>query len=277
MTAAHITALVENTAAGRGILGEHGLSFLIDLDGHRILLDTGQGNAIRNNAQRLRISLSTIDTLVLSHGHYDHTGGVAALTERTTPLPVYMHKDAMQPKFSRHADGTSQDVSMPSCSRSALLNGAFDIRWTDGPREANSGVLVTGEIPRNTEYEDTGGAFFRDAACTEPDAIPDDQAVAVHTSNGVILLLGCAHAGTVNTMDYVAQLLGIDHFQAVVGGMHLLHASHDRVRATIEALRRYDVKIIGPCHCTGTRAFVEICRALPDRCRSITAGATIAV
>lgn len=274
---AQVTALVENTASGRGILGEHGLSFLIDLDDHRVLLDTGQGHAIGKNAERLRISLSTVDTLILSHGHYDHTGGVVALTDRTTPLPVYLHKAAMQSKFSRHSDGSVQDVSMPSCSRSALLNGSFDIRWTDGPREANAGILVTGEIPRETDYEDTGGDFFSDAECTSPDTVPDDQAVAIHTHNGVVLLLGCAHAGTVNTMNYVAQLLGIDHFRAVVGGMHLLHASDARIEATIEAFRRYDVEMIGPCHCTGTYAFVQMCRALPDRCYSIKAGTTMAL
>ena len=86
------------------------------------------------------------------------------------------------------------------------------------------------------------------------DAVPDDQAVWVETANGVVVLLGCAHAGVVNTLDYIASLVGVPRFRAVIGGMHLLNADEARLRKTAEALERYGVALIAPCHCTGDKA-----------------------
>ncbi len=263
---------MENTVHGRGVLAEHGLSFLIEIDGHRLLLDTGQGLAIRNNAERFGVDLSAITALILSHGHYDHTGGIASLPKRREPCPVYVHPAAFGPKYSLHEDGSIHDVGMPLSSRSVLDNGSCRLELNKGPNIASGCVLVTGEVPRQNAYEDTGGAFYTDEACTAPDRLIDDQAVAIHTSEGVVLLLSCAHAGTVNTMDFVAGLLGVSRFRAVIGGMHLLDASGTRIAATIEAFRRYDVGIVGPCHCTGDRAVRRMQSELPDRFRVVESG-----
>jgi 7,8-dihydropterin-6-yl-methyl-4-(beta-D-ribofuranosyl)aminobenzene 5'-phosphate synthase len=128
-------------------------------------------------------------------------------------------------------------------------------------------VLATGEVPRLTAYEDVGGAFFTDRACTQPDLLPDDQALAVRTPRGVVLLLGCAHSGVVNTIDYVAQLLGEGQLFAVVGGMHLMKASRERIKATLHAFERYNVQRIGPCHCTGIAATAALWHHFTERCR----------
>lgn len=270
-----ITVLVENRARGRHVLGEHGLSFHIEAGEHRVLFDTGQGRAIRNNAEVLGIDLQHLDAIVLSHGHYDHTGGLPMLPAPTAPRRIFLHPSAMEKKFIRHGDGSIHDVGLPGSARAALEENSSSLVWTREPTEVVGNVLVTGEIPRHTAYEDVGGAFFTDEGGTQPDPLPDDQALAVRTPRGVVLLLGCAHAGVVNTIDHAANLLGEGQFHAVIGGMHLLNAPRERIQATLEALDRYDVRLIGPCHCTGINATATLWLHATERCGECAAGTVL--
>ena len=128
------------------------------------------------------------------------------------------------------------------------------ITWTSSPTRIADGVWVTGAIPRNNNFEDTGGPFFLDPECQQPDLIEGDQALWVHTAKGIVVILGCAHAGVVNTLDYIARLTGVQTFHAVVGGMHLVNAEQMRLLRTLEALKHYRIQKLGPCHCTGSQA-----------------------
>jgi 7,8-dihydropterin-6-yl-methyl-4-(beta-D-ribofuranosyl)aminobenzene 5'-phosphate synthase len=134
-------------------------------------------------------------------------------------------------------------------------------------------VFATGEIPRRSAYEDTGGAFFLDAACGQPDPILDDQAVYMDTGPGVVVLLGCAHAGVVNTLDYVRAITQRP-IHAVMGGTHLIHASPERLERTIAAMREMNLRIIAPAHCTGPRAKAALWTAFPGQISDCTAGTT---
>ena len=127
------------------------------------------------------------------------------------------------------------------------------------------GIFTTGEIPRKTDFEDTGGDFFLDISCTKCDLINDDQALFIESSQGIIVILGCAHSGVVNTLNYISELTHQSKIFAVFGGMHLLQASKERLDATAEAFARYDVRIIGPCHCTGLKAITYLRSCFPDR------------
>jgi 7,8-dihydropterin-6-yl-methyl-4-(beta-D-ribofuranosyl)aminobenzene 5'-phosphate synthase len=272
MTTVRITVLVENMARGRHRLGEHGLSFYIEAGPQRVLFDTGQGRALRNNAEVLGIDLESLDAVVLSHGHYDHSGGFAALPARSTTLPVFVHPAAFDTKFSRHPDGSVHDVGLPDPARAALAAGTIHLVETRKPTEVVANILATGTIPRHTQYEDVGGAFFTDPACTLTDPLPDDQALALRTPQGVVVLLGCAHSGVVNTMDYIAGLLNEGRIHAVIGGMHLMRASKERIKATIEALEHYDVRLIAPCHCTGISATAAMWHHFTERCHECSVG-----
>lgn len=270
-----ITVLVENLARGRHLLGEHGLSFFIEVGDHRLLFDTGQGKAIHNNAEVLGIDLEQLDAVVLSHGHYDHAGGFATLPNGPSPRRVFVHPAAFEPKFSRHPDGSVHDVGLPDPARGALQARGVEQVWIRQPTEVVQQVLATGEIPRRTAYEDVGGDFFTDPACTQPDLLPDDQALAIRTPLGVVILLGCAHAGVVNTLDYIAEVLGEGQFHAVIGGMHLMRASHQRIQATHQAFERYGVRLIGPCHCTGVAATALLWQHFTEQCRECSVGTVL--
>jgi 7,8-dihydropterin-6-yl-methyl-4-(beta-D-ribofuranosyl)aminobenzene 5'-phosphate synthase len=271
-----ITVLVENTAGGRGLLAEHGLSFWIESGSRRILFDTGQSDILLHNASILGIDLRHTDALVLSHGHYDHVGGVKKPLELAPGLPVYLHPRALEPKFSCRGQesrsiGMEREMAQTLDQRIRDGLGSF----TRSPAEILPGVWATGEIPRRSALEDTGGSFYLDPNRVQPDELLDDQALVLETPDGLVVVLGCAHAGVINTLDYVAELFPDRPIRTVLGGMHLVRASRARIAHTIMALCRHHVQRIGPAHCTGQEASRGLWDALPDRCFACNVGTQI--
>ncbi len=278
MMEGRITVLVENTAGGRGMLAEHGLSFWIEIGSRRILFDTGQSDILLHNARVLGIDLRTVDAVVLSHGHYDHVGGLKKVLDIAPGVPVYLHPLALEAKYARR-ETNGRQIGMES-EVSHILKRRIDEgmgSFTDGPIEILPGVWATGEIPRRSAFENTGGPFYRDPSCTEPDELLDDQALVLETKDGLVVVLGCAHAGVVNTLDYVAEVFPNRPIQMVMGGMHLVRALPSRIAYTIDVLRRYDVQRIGPAHCTGDEALRELWDALPQKCFMCNVGTQIAL
>jgi 7,8-dihydropterin-6-yl-methyl-4-(beta-D-ribofuranosyl)aminobenzene 5'-phosphate synthase len=258
-----IVVVVDNAAGPRGLLGEHGLSLWLERGRHRVLFDTGQGLALGHNAEVLGIPLTRSDAVVLSHGHYDHTGGLALVLQGHRHLPVYAQPEATSSRYSRR-QGEAREIGMPPAARQALTRwAAFHPSGVSQP--VCGGVRVTGPIPRLTDFEGETGAFFLDREGREPDPLVDDQAAFVETRVGTVVLLGCAHAGVVNTLLRVESLAkGPVH--AVIGGMHLAGAGPERIAATVRALVDRDVRRVVPCHCTGLPATAALVRELGDRC-----------
>ena len=269
-----ITVLVENTVNIRGLKAEHGWACLIEIGGRRVLFDTGQTELLIDNARALGCSLEGLDAIVLSHGHYDHTGGLAAVCRRSPAAPVFAHAGALLPKFSRNPDGSARFIGMPQDSNRAIADAGSRLVLTPECREVAAGLFVTGEIPRQTDFEDAGGPFFLDERCQQPDPLLDDQAVFFETPAGVVMLLGCAHAGVVNTLLHVERLTGGKRVQAVLGGLHLGSASDHRLEQTVAHLRRANPGRLMPAHCTGVSAIVRLCQEFPGKFLSAGLGTT---
>lgn len=275
-TTLSVTVLVENTANQRGLLAEHGLAFWVECNGQRFLFDTGQGMALAHNAEKLGIDLSTADVVILSHGHYDHAGGLQAILPGLRRAAVCAHATALCDRFAHSPRTGARSVRSPIESLDWLKPHVRQIITTgDSPLDLGKGLWVTGQIPRRNDFEDVGGAFYLDPACTQPDPIDDDQAIYAKTGDGLVVLLGCAHSGVVNTLDYICESTGESHIHAVLGGMHLLNADNNRMERTIRRLRELDVQRIGLAHCTGFGAMARLHHALPNRCFHCVTGTRI--
>ena len=136
------------------------------------------------------------------------------------------------------------------------------------------GVTLTGPIPRVASLEDTGGRFFLDAACTRPDPLTDDQALVLEADRGLIVVLGCGHAGIISTLRYVKELTGGRAIAAVLGGMHLINASAKRIEMTIRELRQLKVQCLAFAHCTGMAATAALWNVFQRRCDGCHVGST---
>lgn len=246
-----IQVLVENTSNRKGWLGEHGLSYLITSRDRFLLFDTGQGLALAHNATALGVDLEKIDSIILSHGHYDHTGGLCFFSQSKTGPTIYAHPNAWQKKYAKKQQNQYYSVGIPDGLDVSLREKVIG---TEQPTQIIDGIWVTGEVPRENEWEQSTGTFYLDDRGQQTDELKDDQSIFIKTNQGIVVLLGCAHSGVVNTLQYIERLTGGMGIGFVMGGMHLLNASLERINQTIQELRRMNVKKIAPCHCTGVGA-----------------------
>ena len=273
-----IITLVENTTNTRGLVAEHGLSFWIEFGKKRILFDTGQGNTIRHNSEKLGIRIEDADAVVLSHGHYDHTGGLCQLLKPTGKLKLFAHPAAFGNKYSKHQDGSVHDAGIQSaCKNVNETETEAKLNLNEVPIEIFAGFNLTGVIPRLTEYEETGGMFFTDEKCNSIDPLIDDQAAFIETSQGIVVILGCAHSGVINTLNYVRRLTNNRPIHSVIGGMHLVSAGNVRIGKTIWELKKLGLKYLMPAHCTGFPAMACMWQELPGICRPCSAGTIVEI
>jgi 7,8-dihydropterin-6-yl-methyl-4-(beta-D-ribofuranosyl)aminobenzene 5'-phosphate synthase len=267
---AKLSLLVENTARGAGILGEHGLCWHVESEGGSLLFDLGQGLTLASNAGRMKLDWQAADSVVFSHGHYDHVGGWRKWHKELAQAQIFLHPDALNPKYQAKTDGRKHPAGDPQFADSLKEPGTH-LHLSKEPVEVLPGIWTTGEVPRATEFEDTGGDFYTGAGGSERDALLDDVSLFFNTEKGLVVILGCAHAGLINILHYCMALTG-ERIHAVVGGMHLLHASETRMLETLRALREIAPDYLAPNHCTGDAAVARIYANFPERMLELHAG-----
>jgi 7,8-dihydropterin-6-yl-methyl-4-(beta-D-ribofuranosyl)aminobenzene 5'-phosphate synthase len=268
----HIIVLVDNKTTRADLIAEHGLSLWIEYKEKQILFDTGQSDAFIKNAKQLGVDLARTDVIVISHGHYDHTGGLSAILDIATKAKIYLHPAATEPKFSQKTSA-AKSIGMSDSAKKAIQGR--HVIWTVTPAQLFSGMAVTGQVPRINNFEDVGGVFFLDENCQKADELLDDQTLFIESAMGLIVVFGCAHSGVVNALDYISKLTGQNKIYAVIGGMHLMNANRTRIANTINAFARYDIQKIVPLHCTGQNAMEKLKNAFGDKCMSWGAGEQI--
>lgn len=269
-----IVTLCENTVqfAARRVLGEHGLAMLLETGGKKILFDTGADLALMHNARVLGVDLSGLDAVVLSHGHYDHTGGLKELLAQVGPVDIYAHPEVFTAKYAVIPGREPVSIGIPWTRRELEKMGArFHLHRE--PVDLGGGVLLSGEIPRVEEGETVEPTFYRQSEeGLVSDPVSDDQAIYVETPKGTVVLLGCTHTGLVNTLRHALALTGKGSLHAVMGGTHLITASEERINYTLKMLEKFGLEQVSACHCTGPRAAFMLAGSLGGRFNHQTAG-----
>lgn len=258
------------------LTAKHGLSFFIELKdgGHttNLLMDTGpSADTVLQNAQKLDIDLRKVDSIVLSHGHYDHTGGLLGILEHIrNKVPVVAHPEALSLKFVVKKRLKKAGITFQV---SELKKSSGILTLKRGPTSIAPGVLVSGEIERASPFEEVKRFKTMKEGKLVDDYMPDDQALFVTIrGKGLVIITGCAHAGLINTVRQAQKMTGSSGVHAVIGGFHLASASVERVKATIDELRKTGIKFIMPCHCTGEAAITKFFEVFSSKCRQLKTG-----
>lgn len=251
-----ITLVVDNLAE-TGLKYEHGLSMFIEHHGKRILFDNGQNSeALFYNAQQLDISLTDLDIIILSHGHYDHGGNLDTLLKTNPNAIFYAHPDCTHTRYSLHPNKAPRTISLTKNVMEALTAfPASQKKFITGVTEIAPGMWLTGEIPRVCEFEDTGGPFFLDKEKIKADPLNDDMSLWIEKDSVLTVVCGCCHSGLINTLTHIKkQLNQAMSIKNLIGGLHLLSANKTRIDATIDYLNKEKITNIYPAHCTGENA-----------------------
>lgn len=251
-SASRITILVDNNVVpGLGLKPEHGFSALIERPGARILFDTGQGPALAHNSGVLGVDLSGLDAVVLSHGHYDHTGGLKHVIDLNPRINVISHPKALFAHYvKRDTDSVPREIGMPHEPKKLTAEGArFNL--VDSFTEILDGVWFTGHVPRSLDIEPDTRLLVKTSTGFGQDFIEDDASLLLHTPTGPVVLLGCAHAGVRNILAHITSQTGIEHIHAVIGGTHLGFCPEHETYAVVDQFEQYRVQCIATAHCTG--------------------------
>ncbi len=260
-----IHTLCENTVSGINFEAEWGWSALVTIGEVRVLLDTGARCAAVRNADTLGLDLGSIDSIVLSHAHRDHTGGLLEMLRRTGPVDIIAHPAVWERKCKKVPGENTPVYNGVPFARWDLESRARFSLHTEPVRLAE-GLTTIGEVPMVTDFEVVEAAFHvQEDDGLRRDTFPDDLALAAETGKGLIVILGCAHRGMINTILRAREITGQRRVHAVLGGTHLYPKNSEQVALTIEALKELGVEKIGVSHCTGLTASMEVARAFGDR------------
>ncbi len=272
-----ITILCDNTVGPlSGTLGEHGFAALVEWEGGSLLFDTGQGETLLHNALRMNRDLHGVAQVALSHGHYDHTGGLLPLLRTCGGKEIFAHPGIFARRYRVRDTGESTPIGIPYDEAYLRgMGGRFSL--AEGFREIAPGICLTGQVPRLSPFEkgDTG-LCCDDAGCAA-DPLPDDQSLVIRTGKGLVLVLGCCHAGLVNTIEHARRATGIAEVHAVIGGTHLCFCGASQLDETVRALRSYNVRRICAGHCTGFSASARLAREFPGQFHPAHVGYTLEI
>ncbi|WP_020676695.1 MBL fold metallo-hydrolase [Geopsychrobacter electrodiphilus] len=271
-----LTILCDNSVASHpGLIGEHGFACHIATAGKQYLFDTGNGLGLLNNAKTCGIDLSQIDAILLSHGHWDHCGGLLPLLKLRAGLttPIYAHPAIFEEKVNV-TQGRKRDSGTGFTRSEAEAAGAVFMLSAD-PVVLCDGMLLSGEIPRPFPLEADKRLRHRQQGELVPDPLLDDQSLYLQTTSGLTILCGCAHAGVRNILNHAFALTGVTSLFGIVGGLHLMFTENEHQMLITNELQQHNIQLLAPSHCTGTYATGQLMHHFGQRVLPATVGTLI--
>ncbi len=272
-----ITVLCENNVHRPfPFIGEHGLSFLIESD-DATLFDTGQGLGIINNMKVMGKDPAVIRRIVISHGHYDHTGGMlAVLRARGEPTQVYLHPSAFNEKLALVPFGAEcMEIAIGMrASRGEYESAGAAFNQVSGFQKITDTIFALADVKRPEGWKAWDRALKqRIGSEIRDDPFDDDLSLLLETDSGPVVLLGCAHAGIVEILHDISERTGYRKFRAVIGGTHLDSAPVEYVDRAVETIREFGVKTVAVSHCTGFRVASRFASEFRDEFAGASVGA----
>jgi 7,8-dihydropterin-6-yl-methyl-4-(beta-D-ribofuranosyl)aminobenzene 5'-phosphate synthase len=296
-----ITVVLEDCGGyGVSLISQHGVAFLVRAQRgstcKRILFDVAQNSEhLLYNLKRMEIPLSDIDMIVLSHGHRDHSRGVAEIISKIQEeknaknrereevdlgnLPLIAHPDLFRPVFI--TDPYLRQYGMINAdSREKIESVGGTLILSKKPLELMPGLLSTGEVERRTVFEDESELKLLSLVDGEPaeNRVPEEIALVARVHDkGLVILTGCGHPGIINTIRQARAITGERKIEGIIGGLHLIDASNARIQATVEELRKLNIGWIAAGHCTGMRAQTELFRTFPGKFGPLRTGMVLRI
>ena len=276
-----ITVICENTVGTTlPAIGEHGFAAFIETKTGNYLFDTGQGFSIIHNAKYLKKDLTSIKKIFLSHGHYDHTGGLTNVLNVKQRVGVYAHPDIFSKKYARLKTNGKETYRYIGIKHKKeyfekrgaqfVLNSSFS--------EVENDIYLTGEVSRTTDFEKGDSRLLiNDNGNFVSDPLLDDQSLILKTKQGLVVVLGCAHSGLINTIKHIMNHFKDEKLDTIIGGTHLGFLKEDQLDRTISHLKRYDFKMIGASHCTGLKAAARLYQEFEDKFFFANVGTSIVI
>jgi len=262
-----ITTLIENNPDDKGeLFFEHGLSLYIETNGINILFDAGQSDKFIENAKSLGKNLNELDYCILSHGHYDHTGGLEKLSQEVCNFPLLLvGVEFFKPKY-KVVESNDYVFNGNSFDEEFLSREQINIKKvSEGITYLAENIMVFHDFTKVTDYEKRNSRFFlKEKDAYVPDDFRDEIALGIITKKGLVIIVGCSHVGIVNILKTISERVNLPIY-AVIGGTHLVEADESRIQKTMDAFKEMNIQLIAVSHCTGDKGIQQISREMKQQ------------
>lgn len=268
-----IQILSENRTSHTECMAEHGLSVYIEAPEKTLIFDLGASDLYRNNAEILNLDLERADAVIISHGHYDHTGGVLSFCNLNKTAPIYIHKDAFACTYGME----NGELEKESCGirwteedRESIQNRLI---LTDGPCWLTKDIVISGTIPRTAMFTPTEQFYIKmEHGDLQPDEMTHEQFLAIRVldesekSRGIFIFSGCSHTGVLPCLSYAKELFPGETILGLLAGMHLYHTEADALDLILDQVAAEQMEYVIPVHCTGMEGICGLKLRMGSRC-----------